>query len=81
MSGDVWMVSEGVWGGFNTKSVGKKIYWVMILRYCLFFQCPVLHKHTYVLACLNCVWEWMGSEGVWGCINTKYFGTNLYSSC
>ena len=24
---------------------------------------------------------WMGSEGVWRCINTKYFGKNLYRSC
>ena len=23
----------------------------------------------------------MGSEGVWRCINTKYFGKNLYRSC
>ena len=44
----------------------------MILRYCRLFQCPVLHK----MPLSRGVWivsgdVWMGSEGVWGCVNTE----------
>ena len=42
----------------------------MVLRYCISFQCPVLHKNVYVLGCLNCVWECLG--GVCGS-PTVYF--------
>ena len=39
------MMSEGVWGGFNVKSVGKNIlgHDTQILP---FFQCQVLHKNA-----------------------------------
>ena len=37
------MVFEGVLGGINTKS-RIYMYLVMMLRYCLFFQCPILPK-------------------------------------
>jgi len=53
----------------------------MILRYCRLFQCPVLHKMPLYWG----VWivsgdVWMGSESVWGCIDTKSVGKNLYRS-
>ena len=38
---DVCVVSEGVWGGIN---INSRKYKAMILRYCLFFQCPILQK-------------------------------------
>ena len=51
----------------------------MILRYCLLFRCPVLHKNAYAWGCLDCVLGcldvvWMGSESVWECINTRMSG-------
>ena len=64
------MVSEGVWmmyrwclrvsGEAPIPNLLAKIYSAMILRYCIFFQCPVLHNNVYVLGCLNCVWECLG---------------------
>ena len=48
----------------------------MILRYCLFFWCPLMHKVAYVLLCLDGVWlvsGWYHSDS--GCcqlgINAK----------
>ena len=38
---DVCVVSEGVWGGIN---INSRKYKAMILRYWLFFQCPILQK-------------------------------------
>ena len=43
---------------------------------------PVLHKNVFVWGCLDCVCGcldgvWMGSESVWGCINTKYVGKQI----
>ena len=69
------MVSEGVWGGFNAKSVHD----TQILP---FFQCPVLNKNA-LSGGVQIVYGgvWMGYEGVWGCVHTKYFGKNLYRSC
>ena len=40
----------------------NKLYKVMILRYCLFFQCPVLHKNAYAWGCL---------DGVCGCLTVS----------
>ena len=40
----VWMVSEAVWECINTKYIDNKLYLAMILRYCLFFQFPLMIK-------------------------------------
>ena len=69
---------SGCLGCMNTKSIHKMLYKVMELRYCLFFQCPILHKTpitggVWVVSgrvCLvsgMCLW----TEEVSGCSNTK----------
>ena len=61
VSGDVWMVCKGVWGCINTKSICKGLYQV---RYCLFFQCPLIRKIAYVRGCLRVSRGCL--DGVWG---------------
>ena len=62
--GGVWIVCTGVWGCINTKSICKRL---CLVRYCLFFQCPLIRKIAYVWGCLDGVWMVSGgTDGVWG---------------
>ena len=44
VSGGVWMVCKGVCGCINIKSNDKTLYQVIIIIYCLFFQCSIMQK-------------------------------------
>ena len=78
VSGGVWMMSKGIWVCINTKSIGNNLYKVMILSYCLFFQCPLIRKkNASVWGCLDGVWGcqegvWRCLEGVWGTLDTVW---------
>ena len=60
---DVQMVSEGVWGGINTKSVGKNYVKLWYSDITFSFNALYCIKMSYILRCLYCVWECLGE--VW----------------
>ena len=76
--GGVWGVLV-VWRCSNTKPIGKKLYQAVILGYCLFFQCPLMHKIAYIQGVwMVSVSVWMVCKVVLGFINTKSSGKTLY---
>ena len=93
ISGGVWMMSEGVWmmSRWCLRVSGEaSIPNLLANKYNRPWYSDIAFSSS-ALYCIKMpmswgVWivsgsVWMGSEGVWRCINTKYFGKNLYRSC
>ena len=69
--GAVWMVYYGVWGCINIESIGKILYKFIILRYFLFFLCPLKRKIVFFWGCLDVVWRCL--DGVYRCLGVYQY--------